>query len=70
VNERTKLEEIKSKARGDQINFVGEIVELTERVIAERDSLLNENEELRNKLKILKQDSVKLWIRAKYTKLN
>lgn len=60
VNERTKLEEIKSKARGDQINFVGEIVELTERVIAERDSLLNENEELRNKLKILKQDSVKL----------
>jgi cell shape-determining protein MreC len=60
MSDRIKLEELKSKVSNSQIASVGEIVELTERVIAERDSLLNENQELRNKLKTLKQDSVKL----------
>ena len=60
MSDRIKLEELKNKVSNSQIASVGEIVELTERVIAERDSLLNENQELRNKLKTLKQDSVKL----------
>jgi cell shape-determining protein MreC len=60
MSDRIKLEELKSKVSNSQIASVGEIVELTERVIAERDSLLNENQKLRNKLETLKQDSVKL----------